>query len=124
MLSALCNSQPGMHELSVTEQILDITLEHARKANAERVLKINLVIGDLSSFGGESIQFYFNILSEGTKAEKASLGISRIPARVRCRPCQHEFTPEGMNWLCPRCGGLIQEVISGREFYVESIEVE
>jgi hydrogenase nickel incorporation protein HypA/HybF len=113
-----------MHELSVTEQLLDIALEHALKANAERVLKINVVIGDLSSFVGESVQFYFNILSEGTKAEKAFLSISRIPARVRCRPCHHEFTPEGMDWLCPRCGGLIEDVISGREFYVESIEVE
>ena len=113
-----------MHELSVTEQLLAITLEHARKANAERVLAVHLVIGDLSSFVGESIQFYFNILSEGTKAEKASLSMTRIPARVRCKPCQHEFTPEGSNWLCPRCGGLIEEVISGREFYVESIEVE
>jgi hydrogenase nickel incorporation protein HypA/HybF len=113
-----------MHELSVTEHLLDITLEHARNANAERVLKINLVIGDLSSFVGESIQFYFDILSEGTKAEKASLSISRIPAKVRCRPCHHEFTPEGMNWVCPRCGGFIEDVLSGREFYVESIEVE
>jgi Zn finger protein HypA/HybF involved in hydrogenase expression len=29
-----------------------------------------------------------------------------------------------MNWVCPRCGGFIEDVISGREFYVESIEVE
>jgi Zn finger protein HypA/HybF involved in hydrogenase expression len=29
-----------------------------------------------------------------------------------------------MDWLCPRCGGLIEDIISGREFYVESIEVE
>jgi hydrogenase nickel incorporation protein HypA/HybF len=113
-----------MHELSVTEQLLDITLEHARKANAERVLKINLVIGDLSSFVGESIQFYFDILSEGTKAEKASLSISRIPARASCKQCQNEFTPGGMDWLCPRCGGFIEDMISGREFHVESIEVE
>ena len=113
-----------MHELSVTEQLLSITLEHADRANAKRVLKINLVIGDLTSFVGESIQFYFDLLSEGTKAEKASLSISRIPAKARCRQCQNEFIPEKMDWLCPRCGGLIGDVISGREFYVESIEVE
>jgi hydrogenase nickel incorporation protein HypA/HybF len=113
-----------MHELSVTEQLLDITLEHARKANAQRVLRINLVIGDLSAFVGESIQFYFDILSKGTNAESASLSISRIPARARCRQCQNEFTPKGTDWVCPQCGGFIEEVISGREFYVESIEVE
>lgn len=113
-----------MHELSVTEQLLNITLEHADKAKAQRVLQINLVIGDLSSFAGESIQFYFDLLSRGTKAEKASLSISHIPARARCRQCQYDFAPEKMDWLCPRCGGLIEEIIAGREFYVESIEVE
>ena len=51
----------GMHELPVTEQIVEIVLDHARKAKAGRVLKINLVIGELSGFVGESIQFYLNL---------------------------------------------------------------
>ncbi len=113
-----------MHELSVTEQLLNITLDHARRANADRVLKVNLVIGDLTSFSSESVRFYFDMLSKGTKAENAFLSISRIPAKVRCTFCRNEFSPEAMNWLCPRCGGSIEDVISGREFYVESIEVE
>jgi hydrogenase nickel incorporation protein HypA/HybF len=113
-----------MHELSATEQLLNLALEHARQAKAERVLKINLVLGDLSSFVGESIQFCFDILSKGTEAEKAFLSISRKPARARCQKCKDEFTPREMNWACPRCGGFIEEVVSGREFYVESIEVE
>jgi hydrogenase nickel incorporation protein HypA/HybF len=113
-----------MHELSVTEQIVNIVLEHTHQANAKRVLKVNLVIGELTSFAAESIQFYFDLLSKGTEAEKASLFISRIPARARCRDCKNEFHPDGTDWLCPHCGGLIEEVLGGREFYVESIEVE
>jgi hydrogenase nickel incorporation protein HypA/HybF len=113
-----------MHELSVTEELLNIVMQHADKAEAQRVLKINLVIGDLSTFAGESIQFYFDILSKGTKAEEASLSISRIPARVRCRQCHDEFAPKETDWVCPRCGGPVEDIICGREFYVESIEVE
>lgn len=113
-----------MHELPVTEQIVEIVLDHARKAKAERVLKINLVIGELSNFAGESIQFYFDILSKGSEAENASLSISRIPARARCQTCKKEFNPGGMNWFCPACGGSIEEILGGREFHIESIEVE
>ncbi len=113
-----------MHELSVTEELLAIVLEHAGQANAERVVRINLVIGDLTSFASESVRFYFEMLSKGTKAEKAELSISRVSAKARCASCRNEFTPEGMNWLCPHCGGLIEEIVSGREFYVESIDVE
>ena len=113
-----------MHELSVTEQVLNVTLEHARQAKAQRVVKINLVIGELTSYVGESIQFYFDLLSKGTEAEKASLAIARIPSRVRCRDCKKEFQPDEGDWSCPHCGGFIEEVLGGRELYVESIEVE
>ena len=113
-----------MHELSVTEQLLKIVLDHARKAEAKRVLKINLAIGELTSFVGESIQFYFDMLSRETEAEGASLSISHIPARATCRQCKMEFHPEGMDWSCPACGGPNEEVVGGREFYIESIEVD
>ena len=113
-----------MHELSVTEEILKIALEHARQAHADRVLRVDLVVGELTGFSGESIQFYFDLLSRGTEAEKAALSIKRIPTRARCRACQEEFSPDGMNWACPRCGDLMEEVVSGKEFYVHSIEVE
>lgn len=113
-----------MHELPVTEQLLEIVLDHARKAKAERVMKINLVIGDLTHFVGESVQFYFDMLSKGTEAENASLSITRVPATAKCQGCKNEFHPGGMDWVCPACGGPIEEVMGGREFYVESIEVE
>ncbi len=113
-----------MHELPVTEQIIKVVLEHARQADAQRVAQVNLVIGDLTSFVDESIQFYFDLLARGTEAEGATLVIRRIPARVRCHSCQAEFAPDGVDWRCPHCGGLGGEVLAGRESYIESIEVE
>jgi hydrogenase nickel incorporation protein HypA/HybF len=113
-----------MHELSVTEEVLNITLDHADKARAARVLKVNLVIGELTCFMEESVRFYFDIMSEGTIADKALLSISSIPAMGRCGQCRLEFVPKRTDWLCPRCGGSLHDLISGREFYVESIEIE
>jgi hydrogenase nickel incorporation protein HypA/HybF len=113
-----------MHELSVTEQIVEIVLDHARKAKADRVVKVNLIVGELTGFAGDSIQFYFDVLSKGTEAEKATLSVSSIPAKARCQQCKNEFHPGGMDWLCPACGGPIEELMGGKEFYVESIEVE
>lgn len=113
-----------MHELSVTEELLTVTLEHAEKANAGRVVRINLVIGDLTGLAGESILFYFTILAEGTMAEKSLLDITRVPARVRCEKCSFDFTPNADNWRCPLCNGYRGEIVCGREFYVDSIEIE
>ena len=112
-----------MHELAVTESILQIVTEHAERAGAERVSDIYLVIGDMSSFVDDSIQFYFDALSPGTVAEGAALHFRRIPIRFRCRACGHEFEPDRLDWRCPECEALGGDVIAGKEFYVESIEV-
>ncbi|HOT91247.1 MAG TPA: hydrogenase maturation nickel metallochaperone HypA [Anaerolineae bacterium] len=112
-----------MHELSITEEILRIVTTHAQQAGVARVTDIYLVIGDLTSFIDDSIQFYFELLSPGTLAEGAALHFRRIKTRFRCRRCGQEFEPEGHNWTCPACGALGGDVTAGKEFYVESIEV-
>jgi hydrogenase nickel incorporation protein HypA/HybF len=113
-----------MHELAITEEILRITVEHAERAHAHRVTDINITIGDLSSVVDDSVQFYFDFSSPGTIAEGAKLHFRRVPARLRCRQCEKEFEPDGMEWHCPDCHSLAGDVIAGREFYLESIEVE
>ena len=112
-----------MHELAITEEILRITVEHAEKAQAQRVTDIHLVIGDLSSVVDDSVQFYFDFSSPGTVAEGAELHFQRVPARLRCRQCEQEFEPDDRDWHCPNCQALGGDVIQGREFYLESIEV-
>ena len=113
-----------MHELAITQSILNIVTEHARRAGAQRVLRIHLVVGDLTGFIDDSIQFYMDLLSPGTVAEGAELVIQRVPARVRCRTCGAEFEPRDFQWLCPSCDAVGGEVVAGQEFRVESIEVE
>jgi hydrogenase nickel incorporation protein HypA/HybF len=113
-----------MHELSITKSILDIVTKHAQDAGAQRVTSINLVVGELTGFVDDSIQFYFDMLSPGTLGEGARLVITRVPARLRCRACNEEFSLRDGNWLCPRCSAAGGTVLQGREFQVESIEIE
>jgi hydrogenase nickel incorporation protein HypA/HybF len=114
-----------MHELSVSQSILDIAVRHAQKAGARRILAIHLVIGDLTGFVDDSIQFYFDFLSRDTLAEGADLHFERVAARVRCHACRAEYAPPDMRlWSCPECSALGGEVIAGREFTVASLEIE
>ena len=113
-----------MHELSVTQSVLDLALEYAGRASAKRITHINLVIGELSGIVDESVQFYFDFVSKGTLAEGAQLAFEWQPACLRCRACGHEFALEDGNWACPACQSLGGEFIAGRELYMDSIEVE
>jgi hydrogenase nickel incorporation protein HypA/HybF len=112
-----------MHELPVTQNILDIALRHA--GDAKKITRINLVIGDLSSVVGDSVKFYWDMLSKETIAEGADLHFIRIKTRFRCSVCNHEFEQSNSKgFTCPKCSSKKVQVVAGKEFRMDSIEVE
>jgi hydrogenase nickel incorporation protein HypA/HybF len=116
--------ETDMHELSVTQSILEIALRHADSAGAARITDLYLVIGQLSSIVDDSVQFYWDHLSQDTLAEGSRLHFRRIPTELLCRTCGHCYTPARDEFACPACGGMDVKVVAGDEFYLESIEVE
>ncbi|MEJ2598173.1 MAG: hydrogenase maturation nickel metallochaperone HypA [Anaerolineales bacterium] len=113
-----------MHELAVTENILEIATRHAHLAGAGRIANIYLVIGQLSSIVDDSIQFYWDIIAKDTVAEGACLNFRRIPAELACLDCGKQFSINGEDYFCPDCHGIHVKIVSGEEFYLEAIEVE
>jgi hydrogenase nickel incorporation protein HypA/HybF len=113
-----------MHEASITESMLSLALEKAREAKAAKITSINLVVGELAGVVPDCVQFYFDAISKNTMAEGARLNFEIKPTQIRCRQCQNVFTPTDHKWVCPKCGESSVEIASGRECYMESIEVE
>jgi hydrogenase nickel incorporation protein HypA/HybF len=113
-----------MHELSVSENILEIANRHALQADASRVTDIHIIIGQLSSIVDDSIQFYWDIISADTVCAGAKLHFQRIPAKFACMDCGHEYTLDGQLRACPSCESMKIKIISGEEFYLDSIEIE
>lgn len=113
-----------MHELPITESILEISLRHANLAGAKKITQIYLVIGQLSSIIDESVQFYWDIIAKDTIAQGAQLSFTRIQSEFRCQSCQAVFHPDDETYQCPACGSSQVEITAGKEFYIEAIEVE
>jgi len=112
-----------MHELSVTESLLEVALRHAAAADAARVTDLYLVIGRLSSIVDESVQFYWDFVSRGTPAEGATLHFRRVAVEMRCLDCERTYAPPGEDLACPTCGGGRVVVTAGDEFHLEAIDV-
>lgn len=113
-----------MHELPVTEQVLKIALRQADEAGAKRVTAIYLVLGQLSSMIDDSIQFYWEIIAQGTMAEGAELRFRRVPAELTCLDCSHQYMLDEGELTCPNCGSYRVRVINGEQFQLEAIDVE
>lgn len=113
-----------MHEMAITQSILDIALSEAAKHRASKVEKIRICIGEYSGVVPQLIQEYYNIISEGTPAERAELVLTKIPVTVLCKDCGKESRIDKRKVRCPACGSVRLKLLTGREFYVESLEVE
>jgi hydrogenase nickel incorporation protein HypA/HybF len=113
-----------MHELAVTESLLEIAVRHAQAQEARRITDLHLVIGKWSSIVDDSIQFYWDIISDGTIAKGATLHFRRVPVLLVCQDCGKEYQPASDEFACPECGGTHGLVRTGEEFYLEAIDVE
>jgi len=115
-----------MHELPVTESILNVALKHAQANGVRKIVTISLRIGELSDLVDEWVQRYFDYLSKGTIAEGATLDIERSPVVFQCKGCGASFQVDikaVKEVVCPECGGKKHDLVSGREFFIKNIAV-
>ena len=113
-----------MHELSIVESLLALVLEHAKKAEAEKVVGVNLVVGELSGVVDEAVNFYWDFLTRETIAKDARIIFKHVPAKLQCRNCGEMFLSSEHGYVCPKCSEQQVDFIAGRELFVESLEVE
>lgn len=113
-----------MHELGITQNIVQIVQEEAARAGATRVSKVKLLVGEMTGIVDASLQFCFEFCARGTVAEGAELEIERVPLRARCSGCAEEFAVEGYRLVCPACSSRQVEIVTGRELKIRELEVE
>ncbi len=117
-----------MHELPVTERILDIVLKHAATNQVSRIVSITLKVGELSDLENEWIQHYFDYLSKDTVADGAILKIEKVPIVLQCNKCSHclEIAKDQLGkTICPNCSATKNfSIKSGREYYIKEMEAK
>lgn len=114
-----------MHELSIALEILDIVGKEAARHGAAVVRQVNLRVGDLSGVETESLAFSFDaVKSEKDLTRETVLAIERVPVKIRCAPCDGEFTGSGHMVICPICEGFDTELLQGDELEIEDIEID
>lgn len=110
-----------MHELAVAEGVLAVALDVSEDAPVRRV---RLRVGSLQHVVADSLQFAFQLVSDGTAAAEAILEIKQVRARVRCKRCGATSRLGMALFQCPRCGAPDTDILSGDELVVDAIELE
>ena len=108
-----------MHELAITQDIIDVVCEHAQGTKIRRIV---LEIGKLSAVLPDAVRFCFELCAEGTAAEGAELEIIEPSGLARCRVCDSHVTLDRPIGLCS-CGSSDLEWIAGEELKIKELEV-
>jgi hydrogenase nickel incorporation protein HypA/HybF len=122
-----------MHEMPVTQGILNMALE---AADGHRVTDIYLQVGRMAAVVPSSVEIFFDHLSKGTLAEGARLHFETLPVEMACMDCGRpadlsQWTGERPQVIMARaiargcaCGSKRLRVTGGVTFGMVKIEIE
>jgi hydrogenase nickel incorporation protein HypA/HybF len=111
-----------MHELAITQEIVEAVLERAEQAGGRRVARVVIAIGQLTAVLPAAVRFCFELCAEDTLLAGAALIIEQPPGTARCRRCDAQVTLADLLGLCD-CGSNDLAWLSGHELQIRELEM-
>lgn len=112
-----------MHEVSLAQDILAISMESLKNRTFEKVVAVSLKIGPVSGVDPEALRFALAVVTENTLLAGADFRIETPPLQLECRDCRQQFAGDDFAFSCPACGSNRIQLLSGDEMEVVNLEV-
>ncbi len=113
-----------MHEMGIANSILEGVAKELQRRPGSRAVKVGVRIGELAGIDPDALSFAFEALTLDTDFAGLAIDIEYVAPRSRCRECKGEFEVRNYEVLCPECGSLSTERISGDELEFKYLEIE
>ena len=113
-----------MHELSIAMNIVEISTDYAIKNDSEKVLEMEIEVGELSGVVEEALDFAMGAAIKNTLCEGASWKIVKIKALAKCKSAGKTYELDNLYSACPFCNEYGHELVQGKELRLRSILVE
>jgi hydrogenase nickel incorporation protein HypA/HybF len=113
-----------MHELGIAINIVEVVQRHLPADKQMRVKKIFIRAGKLTAIYPPALETCVQVVARDTPVEGAELLIVQDPIRAQCRSCHAVSEFDEPPFVCAMCGQMQLDIVSGRDLFVESIEVE
>ena len=113
-----------MHETDMTKALI-LTIKDWWESQPEqtKISSIHLIVGKFTCVEPVSLQFAFEVQTRNTFLDGAKLIIQETPLIAFCHRCQQEYQPEiGIQYACPKCHYPMDDIRSGRELKIDSLE--
>lgn len=111
-----------MHEYSIAKNLAYIIFDKVNKEKPKKVNKIVIVVGEASGVEKEFLEHSLREhILKNTICEYSELVFEVEKPKIKCNQCKTEYTEPVLKCIC---GGDNFDVVSGKDVFVKSIEVE
>ena len=110
-----------MHELSIVASMVDTVQRIAEEQHLTKVDTIVLEIGELSGIVPEFVAQCFPMVTYKTTLRDTRLRLLTAPGNGKCRDCGGTYHINDNRGICPFCGSIAYDVVSGQDFMIKEL---
>lgn len=113
-----------MHELGIVMNVIKQVEQVAEENGVDRVLKLNMEVGEVSSVVPELFTDCFEWAKKRTKyLKEAELELIILEGISYCRDCKSTYSTTAYAKQCPNCGSGNTYLVAGNEINIKNIQV-
>ena len=113
-----------MHEMSIITSVFSTIEKKIDRIDEINITAVRLNVGKFSNAIPSALEFAFDSIKKGTVFESAQLTINEIELKCLCIICNKEIIMNDYKFICPHCNGYDLKIISGRELFIDSVDIE
>ena len=115
-----------MHEYSICQRIINVTQsEYSRISPPPKKLnKVHVVVGRLHQIIPDYLVSAYALLTKDTDLEGSTMELTIKPVTCKCSLCGWEGQIEFPLFECLSCQSMDVELVSGKELYLDRLEIE
>ena len=111
-----------MHELGIVVKVLEQVDEAAAQYHAQKILKVTMEVGEVSTIVPDLFTDAFNWAKKKTRfAQEAELEMIIIEGRTYCRACGETYRTTEFGKTCPHCGSDDTYLLTGDQVVIKDI---
>lgn len=115
-----------MHEFSICEGLVRAVRQEMKKhgAPAGSLRRARVVVGALHQIVPENLEFAYEVLVRDTEAAGSRIELRVVPITAKCGACGWTGTVTPPVFLCGACNSGDLELTTGKELYLDNLEIE
>ncbi len=110
-----------MHELSVTQELLELVGRSVPQGQLHLVREIKVRVGMNGHLLPDSLEFCYEAIKGEFGLSAARMEIIKIPVTARCKTCGLRFEVQENRYLCSGCGSSSLTVLTGNELHLSEL---